>query len=132
MENDNILQEIDKSKFGVLFQVHREINELSALETATKLDLEETDIVDIENGEAIITPDIVKKASILFKTDFISLLSSSSSVNHFENVYSSPINSNFHTYKSTDEKQSEAILLLIDNVTSMNKRIAELFEQKTS
>jgi len=130
MANDNILQELDKNKFGVLFQVHREINELSALETAAKLDLEEIDILEIEKGEAIITPEIVKKASVLFKTDFVSLLSSSSSVNHFENVYSSPINSNFHTYKSTDEKQSEAILLLIDNVTSMNKRITELLEQK--
>ncbi|MNK45216.1 hypothetical protein D3C87_639700 [compost metagenome] len=130
MANDNILQELDKNKFGVLFQVHREINGLSALETADKLDLKEDDIVEIEKGEAVITPEIVKKSSILFKTDFISLLSSSSSVNHFENVYSSPINSNFHTYKSTDEKQSEAILLLIDNVTSMNKRITELLEQK--
>jgi len=100
------------------------------LETADKLDLEEDDIIEIEKGEAVITPEIVKKSSILFKTDFISLLSSSSSVNHFENVYSSPINSNFHTYKSNDEKQSEAILLLIDNVTSMNKRITELLEQK--
>ncbi|MNH03780.1 hypothetical protein D3C86_1091380 [compost metagenome] len=130
MANDNILQELDKNKFGVLFQVHREINGLSALETADKLDLKEDDIVEIEKGEAVITPEIVKNSSILFKTDFISLLSSSSSVNHFENVYSSPINSNFHTYKSTDEKQSEAILLLIDNVTSMNKRITELLEQK--
>ncbi|MNI59467.1 hypothetical protein D3C73_1146310 [compost metagenome] len=130
MTNDNILQELDKNKFGVLFQVHREINGLSALETADRLDLKEADIVEIEKGEAVITPEIVKNSSILFKTDFISLLSSSSSVNHFENVYSSPINSNFHTYKSTDEKQSEAILLLIDNVTSMNKRITELLEQK--
>jgi DNA-binding XRE family transcriptional regulator len=130
MANDNILQELDKNKFGVLFQVHREINGLSALETADKLDLKEDDIVEIEKGEAVITPEIVKKSSVLFKTDFISLLSSLSSVNHFENVYSSPINSNFHTYKSTDEKQSEAILLLIDNVTSMNKRITELLEQK--
>lgn len=130
MANDNILQELDKNKFGVLFQVHREINGLSALETADRLNLKEVDIVEIEKGEAVITPEIVKKSSVLFKTDFISLLSSSSSVNHFENVYSSPINSNFHTYKSTDEKQSEAILLLIDNVTSMNKRITELLEQK--
>ncbi|HAK27837.1 MULTISPECIES: hypothetical protein [Sphingobacterium] len=130
MANDNILQELDKNKLGVLFQVHREINGLSTLETADKLDLEEDDIIEIEKGEAVITPEIVKKSSILFKTDFISLLSSSSSVNHFENVYSSPINSNFHTYKSNDEKQSEAILLLIDNVTSMNKRITELLEQK--
>ncbi|MDR2284237.1 MAG: hypothetical protein LBE37_13555 [Sphingobacterium sp.] len=130
MANDNILQELDRNKFGVLFQVHREINELSALETANRLDLKEADIIEIEKGEAIITQEIVKKSSVLFKTDFISLLSSSSSVNHFENVYSSPINSNFHTYKSTDEKQSEAILLLIDNVTSMNKRITELLEQK--
>ena len=130
MTNDNILQELDKNNFGVLFQVHREINGLSALETADRLDLKEADIVEIEKGEAVITPEIVKNSSILFKTDFISLLSSSSSVNHFENVYSSPINSNFHTYKSTDEKQSEAILLLIDNVTSMNKRITELLEQK--
>ena len=130
MANDNILQELDKNKFGVLFQVHREIHGLSALETADRLNLKEADIVEIEKGEAVITPEIVKKSSVLFKTDFISLLSSSSSVNHFENVYSSPINSNFHTYKSTDEKQSEAILLLIDNVTSMNKRITELLEQK--
>ena len=130
MANDNILQELDKNKLGVLFQVHREINGLSTLETADKLDLEEDDIIEIEKGEAVITPEIVKKSSILFKTDFISLLSSSSSVNHFENVYSSPINSNFHTYKSNDEKQSEAILLLIDNVTLMNKRITELLEQK--
>lgn len=130
MANDNILQELEKNKFGVLFQVHREINGLSALETADRLNLKEADIVEIEKGEAVITPEIVKKSSVLFKTDFISLLSSSSSVNHFENVYSSPINSNFHTYKSTDEKQSEAILLLIDNVTSMNKRITELLEQK--
>ncbi|WP_341832909.1 hypothetical protein AACH28_10405 [Sphingobacterium thalpophilum] len=130
MANDNILQELDKNKFGVLFQVHREINGLSALEAADRLNLKEADIVEIEKGEAVITPEIVKKSSVLFKTDFISLLSSSSSVNHFENVYSSPINSNFHTYKSTDEKQSEAILLLIDNVTSMNKHITELLVQK--
>lgn len=130
MANNNILQEADQKKFGVLFQVHRQINNLSPLETAIQLDLEEADIINIELGEAVITSETVKKASILFRTDFISLLSSSSSVNHFENVYSSPINSTFHTYKSVDEKQSQAILLLIDNVTSINKHISELLERK--
>ncbi|MBD1432356.1 hypothetical protein H8B06_05930 [Sphingobacterium sp. DN00404] len=130
MDIQKLIENIDKEKFAIKFQVHREISGISTKEAAVKLNVEENEIVAIENANGKITPELVKNTAVLFKTDVSSLLSSSTNLSHFEHVYSSPINSTFHTFKSTDEKQSEAILLLIDNVTSMSNRITELLEQK--
>lgn len=130
MDIQKLVEDINKEKFGLQFQILKEINGLSITEIAAELDIDESEVLAIEKGNGEITPDLIKNIAILFKTDISSLLSSSATVNHFENVYSSPINSTFHTFKSTDEKQSEAILLLIDNVTSMSKRITELLNQK--
>lgn len=130
MTTNILTKEINKDEFAIKFQVHRAINNFSKTDVADKLELTELDITALENGQFELTDDLIKKSAVIFKTDISNLLSSSSSINNFEHVYSSPINSTFHTFKTVDDKQNEAILLLIDNVTSMNKRITELLDQK--
>ncbi len=129
MAYENTLLELDPAKVGYLFYLNRENAGLTPLQTATEFGMTEDEYLEYERGERKVTIELVKKAATLFKIDPLSLISTSNT-NHFQDVYSSPINSNFHTYKSTNEKQDEALLRLIDNVTDTNKRIIELLDRK--
>lgn len=128
-KTENPLLEIDSLKASYLFYVNREIAGLTPSQTAEGLEMTEEEYLEYEQGKRKVTIELVQKAATLFKIDPLSLVSSTNT-NHFKNVFSSPINSNFHTYKSTNEKQNDAILKLIDNVTEMNSRVMELLERK--
>ncbi len=129
MAYENILLELDPAKVGYLFYLNRENAGLTLLQTASEFGMTEDEYLEYERGKRKITIELIQKAATVFKIDPLSLISTSNT-NHFQDVYSSPINSNFHTYKSTNEKQDEAILKLIDSVTNMNDRIMELLEKK--
>lgn len=128
-EDTNPLLELDNKKIGRKLYIHRKIAGLKAFDVAEQLGLKEAAYTKYERGETNITVEFVQRIANILKVDPLHLLSSSDS-NYFDNVHNSPILSTFHTYQSTNEKQNEAILKLIDNVVEMNKRVIELLEKK--
>lgn len=123
--------ELDNKKIGHKIYIQRKIAGLKAFDVAEQLDIREAAYTKYERGETKITIDFVKKISEIFKIDPLLLLSSND-VNYFDNIHNSPILSTFHTYQSTNEKQNEAILALIENVIEMNKNIMQLLNDKSN
>lgn len=122
--------ELDNKKIGHKIYLQRKIAGLKAFDVADRLGIKEAAYTKYERGETKITVEFVKKVAEIFEIDPLILLSSSD-VNYFDNVHNSPILSTFHTYQSTNEKQNEAILILIENVMEMNKRVIELLEKES-
>lgn len=120
--------ELDNKKVGHRIYIHRKIAGLKAFDVAERLGMKEAAYTKYERGETKITVEFVQKVAEIFGIDPLCLLSSSD-VNYFDNIHNSPILSTFYTYQSTNEKQNEAILLLIENVMEMNKRVIELLEK---
>ncbi|ERJ59280.1 helix-turn-helix domain-containing protein [Sphingobacterium paucimobilis] len=122
--------ELDNKKIGHKIYIQRKIAGLKAFDVAEQLGIKEAAYTKYERGETKITIDFVKKISEILKIDPLLLLSSND-VNYFDNIHNSPILSTFHTYQSTNEKQNEAILALIENVIEMNKNIMQLLNDKS-
>lgn len=129
-ENKHPYLELDNKKIGHKIYIQRKIAGLKAFDVAEQLDMKEAAYTKYERGETKITIDFVRKISTIFKIDPLLLLSSND-VNYFDNIHNSPILSTFHTYQSTNEKQNEAILVLIENVIEMNKNIMQLLNDKS-
>ncbi|HAK27836.1 MULTISPECIES: helix-turn-helix domain-containing protein [Sphingobacterium] len=123
--------ELDNKKIGHKIYIQRKIAGLKAFDVAEQLGIKEAAYTKYERGETKITIDFVKKISEIFKIDPLLLLSSND-VNYFDNIHNSPILSTFHTYQSTNEKQNEVILALIENVIEMNKNIMQLLNDKSN
>jgi len=123
--------ELDNKKIGHKIYIQRKIAGLKAFDVAEQLGIKEAAYTKYERGETKITIDFVKKISDILKIDPLLLLSSND-VNYFDNIHNSPILSTFHTYQSTNEKQNEAILALIENVVEMNKNIMQLLSNKSN
>ncbi|MEJ5145087.1 helix-turn-helix domain-containing protein [Sphingobacterium sp. MYb388] len=122
--------ELDNKKIGHKIYIQRKIAELKAFDVAEQLDIKEAAYTKYERGETKITVDFIKKVADILKIDPFLLLSSND-VNYFDNIHNSPILSTFHTYQSTNEKQNEAILFLIENVIEMNKNIMQILNNKS-
>lgn len=122
---------MDNKKIGHKIYIQRKIAGLRAFDVAEQLGIKEAAYTKYERGETKITIDFVKKISEILKIDPLPLLSSND-VNYFDNIHNSPILSTFHTYQSTNEKQNEAILALIENVIEMNKNIMQLLNDKSN
>lgn len=130
-EDKHPFLELDNKKIGHKIYIQRKIAGLKAFDVAEQLGIKEVAYTKYEQGETKITMDFVKKISEILKIDPLLLLSSND-VNYFDNIHNSPILSTFHTYQSTNEKQNEAILALIENVIEMNKNIMQLLNDKSN
>ncbi|WP_341832908.1 helix-turn-helix domain-containing protein [Sphingobacterium thalpophilum] len=130
-EDKHPFLELDNKKIGHKIYIQRKIAGLKAFDVAEQLGIKEAAYTKYERGETKITIDFVKKISEIFKIDPLLLLSSND-VNYFDNIHNSPILSTFHTYQSTNEKQNEAILALIENVIEMKKNIIHLLNDKSN
>ncbi len=108
----------------------RKFKEKKAFEIAEYVGIGEAAYTKYERGESKITIDFIQKVAEFLNIDPLALMTvpeghvvennnSPNSVVAFEN-------SNVQT---TNEKQNEAILTLIDNVVEMNKRIMALLEK---
>lgn len=126
-ENDSVL-ELDNKKIGQKIYIQRKIAGLKAFDVAERLGIKEAAYTKYERGETKITVEFIKKIANIFSIDPLILLSSSDT-HYFDNIHNSPILSTFHTYQTTNEKQNEAILILIENVLEMNKRVIDLLER---
>ncbi|MGE8302675.1 helix-turn-helix domain-containing protein [Sphingobacterium paramultivorum] len=130
-EDKHPFLELDNKKIGHKIYIQRKIAGLKAFDVAEQLGIKEAAYTKYERGETKISIDFVKKISEILKIDPLLLLSSND-VNYFDNIHNSPILSTFHTYQSTNEKQNEAILALIENVIEMNKNIMQLLNNKSN
>ncbi|MEO6521011.1 MAG: helix-turn-helix transcriptional regulator [Mucilaginibacter sp.] len=128
-EEQSPFLDLDNKTIGRKIYLTRKIAGLKANDVAERLGLGEAAYTKYERGETNITVEFIKKIAVVFNIDPIQLLSTSEG-HFFENVHNSPILSTFHTFQTTNEKQNQAILTLIDNVVEMNKRIMELLEKK--
>ncbi|NGM64179.1 helix-turn-helix domain-containing protein [Sphingobacterium sp. SGR-19] len=127
-ENKSYL-DLDNKKIGQKIYIQRKIKGLKAFDVAERLGIKEAAYTKYERGETKITIEFVRKVSEILDIDPLLLLSSSD-INYFDNIHNSPILSTFHTYQSTNERQNEAILLLIENVVRMNKSIMLLLDKE--
>ncbi|MBD1432355.1 helix-turn-helix transcriptional regulator [Sphingobacterium sp. DN00404] len=127
-ENKSYL-DLDNKKIGQKIYIQRKIKGLKAFDVAERLGIKEAAYTKYERGETKITIEFVRKVSEILDIDPLLLLSSSD-INYFDNIHNSPIMSTFHTYQSTNERQNEAILLLIENVVRMNKSIMLLLDKE--
>lgn len=123
--------DLDNKKIGHKIYIQRKIAGLKAFYMAERLGIKEAAYTKYERGETKITIEFIKNVSEILQIDPLLLLSSSD-VNYFDNIHNSPILSTFHTYQSTNERQNEAILLLIENVVEMNKNIMSLLDKELS
>lgn len=122
--------DLDNHKIGRKIYIQRKIAGLKAFDVAERLGIKEAAYTKYERGETKITIEFIKKVSEILQIDPLILLSSSE-FNHFDNIHNSPILSTFHTYQSSNEKQNEAILLLIENVVKMNENVMKLLEDES-
>ncbi len=126
---DSIL-ELDNKKVGHRIYIHRKIAGLKAFDVAERLGMKEAAYTKYERGETKITVEFVQKVAEIFGIDPLQLLSSTPAA-FFDNISNSTIlnTSTFHTFHGHNEKQNDAVLLLIGNVVEMNKRIMDLLER---
>ncbi|SKB75048.1 hypothetical protein SAMN05660226_02980 [Parapedobacter luteus] len=122
---------VDNEKFGQELFVRREIAGKDSLEIAQEFGMEETEYLELENGKGKVTTELIQKAAKIYKTDPLRLISSVPGAVFKEIENATILNaSNFHTFQGVNEKQNDAILKLIENVTEINSRVMELLEKK--
>ncbi|PUV26293.1 hypothetical protein [Sphingobacterium athyrii] len=132
MEEKNIQPiELDHKRIGFEFYLHRQNSGLTTQETAQGLEILKEDYENLEKGNGKFTIELIEKGARLFKKDPLQFLSHNSS-HTFNDIENATIlnASTFHTFIGVNEKQNDAILALINNVTEMNKKIFEMIEQK--
>lgn len=106
----------------------RKFREKKALEVAEHIGIGEAAYTKYERGESKLTVDFIQNVAEFLDIDPISLMTLSQGHN-IENVTNSPFAIDGSTVTTTSEKQNDAILVLIDNVVEMNKRIMDLLEK---
>jgi len=126
---DSIL-ELDNKKVGHRIYIHRKIAGLKAFDVAEQLGMKEAAYTKYERGETKITVEFIQRVAEIFQIDPLQLLSSTPSA-FFDNISNSTIlnTSTFHTFHGISEQQNDAVLLLINSVVEMNKRVMDLLER---
>ncbi|SDF95456.1 Helix-turn-helix [Pedobacter terrae] len=107
----------------------RKFRDKKAFEVAEYVGIGEAAYTKYERGETKITIELIQKVSEFLNIDPFTLLNVSEG-HVLENITNSPIAIQTNsTFSTTNEKQNDAILTLIDNVVEMNKRIMDLLEK---
>lgn len=107
----------------------RKFRDKKAFEVAEYIGIGEAAYTKYERGESKITIDFIQKVAEFLNIDPFTIMSASEG-HILENISNSPIAIQTNsTFSTTNEKQNEAILTLIDNVVEMNKRIMDLLEK---
>ena len=120
---------LENKTIGRNLALFRKLREKKAFEVAEYIGIGEAAYTKYERGEAKITIEIIQKVAELLKVDPLSIISSSPA-NFIENNTNSPILSNFHTYQTTNDQQTQLMMKLFENVVAMNERLISLLEKK--
>lgn len=125
---DNEFTVLENKEIGRNFARFRKFKEKKALEVAEYVGIGEAAYTKYERGESKITIEIIQKVAEFLKMDPLQLISANEG-HIIENVNNSPFAIN-GTVQTTNDKQNESILKLIDNVIEMNKRVMDLLEKR--
>lgn len=122
--------ELDNKKIGHKIYIQRKIAGLKAFDVAEQLDIKEAAYTKYERGETKITVDFIKKVADILKIDPFLILSTTPDAFYSHITNSTILNaSHFKNFNGTSEKQNESILILIDNVVTLNERMMTLLEK---
>jgi transcriptional regulator with XRE-family HTH domain len=119
---------LENARIGKNILNFRRVREKKASELAEHLGMSEAAYTKYERGESQITIKLIQSVAEFLKVDPLQIISSSPS-NFFENVHNSPINSNFHTYQSSNEEQMKTMLRLMESIAAMNERLINLLDK---
>ncbi|WP_200974454.1 helix-turn-helix domain-containing protein [Echinicola sp. 20G] len=126
---DNPFTILENKTIGRNLYKMRKVKDVKALQLAEHIGITESAYTKYERGESKISIDLIQKVSEYLKVDPLQLIAPNQG-NFFENVNNSPINSNFQTFNTVNEKQNEMMLSLMSSIVEMNKRLMELLEKK--
>ena len=116
---------------GRNISMFRRMQEIKALDMASRMDMKLGAYSKYERGETRITIDFVKKAAEVLKVDPLKLLAvpTQNFVQTLTDSPNSPFNVNGNVQNS-DPKQTELVIKLIENVMLVNERILILLERE--
>lgn len=119
---------LENKTIGRNFARYRKFRDRKALEVAGYVGLSEAAYTKYERGESKITVELIQKVSEFLEIDPLHLIASSDG-HVVENVTHSPFAIN-GTVTTTNEKQNEMMLKLMENVIAMNDKLMKLLEEK--
>lgn len=130
---ENEFTVLENKTIGRNMALYRKIRGVKAFEVADRLGLKEASYTRYERGEAAITVDIVQKVAEILKVDPLMLISIQP-CSFLESGNNSPGailgrvggSYNFQTY---NEKQSEMMLKLMENVLNISQNLIELLNK---
>jgi transcriptional regulator with XRE-family HTH domain len=116
---------------GRNISMFRRMQEIKALDMASRMDMKLGAYSKYERGETRITIDFVKKAAEVLKVDPLKLLAvpTQNFVQTLTDSPNSPFNVNGNV-QTSDPKQTELVIKLIENVMLVNERILILLERE--
>jgi len=125
---------LENEAIGHNISMFRKMRGIKAFDMAARLGMKEAGYTKYERGETKITIEFVQKVAEILKIDPLLVLTTSSGT-YIESGNNSPgailgkVNGSY-TYQTTDEKQTQLIQKLIENVLEMNEQILKLLQSK--
>jgi len=120
---------LDNLSVGQNIAKFRKLKDLKASDVAKRLGLTEASYTKYERGETAISIDFVQKVAEIFEVNPLAIISASPG-NFLQSISNSSIaiqeNSTFQT---TNEKQTNLMLKLMEDQAKMNERILALLEK---
>jgi len=125
MEQDQFTV-LENKTIGRNISMFRKVRERKAAEVAESIGISETAYTKYERGETQITIEFLQKVANELKVDPLTLISSSPN-----NIVENSNNFAIHgTVQTTDEKQTQLLIKLVENVMAMNDKIMAILEKK--
>lgn len=130
MMNGSEFTVLENKNIGRNFSAFRKLRDKKALEVADYLGMSEANYTKYERGENKITIDLIQKVAEFLKVDPLQIVSSQPG-HVIENLTGSPVAIQTNsTFQTTNEKQNEMMLTLMQEIVEMNKALRKMIEDK--
>ncbi|MES3017438.1 MAG: helix-turn-helix transcriptional regulator [Bacteroidota bacterium] len=122
---------LDTLTIGQNIAKFRKLKDIKASDMSERIGMKEGTYTKYERGETAITVDFLQKVAEVLDISPITLLSVSPS-NILENIHNSSIAIQDHsTFQTSNEKQTQLMLKLMETVAVLNERIIKILEKKS-
>ena len=122
--------QIDNQTVGQNISKFRKLKDIKAADIANQLGMKEAAYTKHERGETSINIDFVQKVAKILDINPLAIISASPD-NFLQSITNSSVaiqgNS---TLQNTNDKHTELMLKLLENVTMVNERLLTLLERK--
>ncbi len=132
MEQDNF-SVLENKSIGRNIALYRKIRGLKAMDVAAKLDMKEAAYTRYERGEGAITIDLLQQIAQTLNVDPLTLISThpASFIENFgNNSPNAVVAVHSDNNKTIDEQQTQLLIKLMENVTTLNERVITLLEMR--